>query len=101
VVGVDSVLGVSAVLGRPFRRQRVTCRDEILTAAKAIVSKTGKNAFSIGDILTEMHRRRTTYADSTIRTHITSRLCMSAPAHHAVRYEDLVRLDRGRYALAH
>jgi hypothetical protein len=78
----------------------MTCRDEILAAAKAIVSKSGTNTFSIGDILTEMHNRGSGYSDSTIRTHIVSRLCLDAPPHHAVRYGDLVRLERGRYALS-
>jgi hypothetical protein len=41
----------------------------------------------------------TKYSVSTIRTHITSRLCLNAPAHHAVRYPDLERTARGTYRL--
>ncbi len=78
----------------------MSCRDQILGAARAVISSSGQNSFSIGDILTEMHRRRSRYADSTIRTHITSRLCDDAPQHHGVVYGDLRRLGRGRYALA-
>ena len=40
------------------------------------------------------------YAESTIRTHVTSRMCGNAPDNHAVTYDDLVRIDAGRYRLA-
>lgn len=35
--------------------------------------------------------------ESTVRTHVTSRMCRNAPNHHAVVFEDLVRVARGRY----
>jgi len=44
--------------------------------------------------------RKARYAESTIRTHVTSRMCANAPNHHAVTYDDLVRTDGGRYRLA-
>lgn len=78
----------------------MTCRAEVLAAAKAVISRTKVRDFSIEDILAEMAKSRTTYAESTIRTHITSRLCRNAPSHHAVRYPDLVRVARGRYVLS-
>jgi hypothetical protein len=78
----------------------MTCRDEVLAAARAIFSRTGANDFSIEDILAELRRQGSTYADSTVRTEITSRLCRDAPAHHAVRYPDFVRRERSRYALS-
>ena len=54
----------------------------------------------MGEIVDHMARQGTRYRESTIRTHVTSRLCVDAPDHHAVRYPDLVRVERGRYRLA-
>jgi hypothetical protein len=44
-----------------------------------------------------MHRKRFTYKESTIRTHVTSRMCANSPDNHAVTYPDLIRTDVGRY----
>jgi hypothetical protein len=77
----------------------MTCRDEVVAVAKWIVSTSGINGFSIEDIVTEMGKRKSSYPESTIRTHIISRLCANAP-NHAVRYPDFLRIARGRYALS-
>jgi len=76
-----------------------TCRDEILDACKAFTTRSGQQGFEIPDIIEYLHDRGTSYADSTIRTHITSRMCVNAPDNHAVTYPDLERLGRGRYRL--
>lgn len=44
-----------------------------------------------------MRRRGTRYRNSTIRTHIVSRLCRDAPAHHGTVYDDLERIGDGVY----
>ncbi len=46
-----------------------------------------------------MRKKDTQYKDSTIKTHITSRLCANAPNHHGATYNDLERTDRGTYRL--
>lgn len=46
-----------------------------------------------------MRHNGTPYTDSTIRTHIVSKMCMDAPDHHAVVYQDLERVGRGLYRL--
>jgi hypothetical protein len=56
-----------------------TCRDEILNAIDAIVRRTANDIFELRDVLTEMRRRESSYNESTIRTHITSRMCANAP----------------------
>jgi hypothetical protein len=76
-----------------------TCRHEVLDAVHAIVARKGP-VFGVADVLGEMHARGTQYADSTIRTHVTSRMCANAPDHQAVTYPDLVRVGPGRYRLA-
>jgi hypothetical protein len=77
----------------------MTCRDEILSTARCIVSRKGINEFTIGEIVSEMNVLGTKYKESTIRTHITSRMCSNAPVHHAVKYSDFFRIAHGQYRL--
>lgn len=76
------------------------CREEVLMAARAVVARTGQDTFGVMDIVSEMRRRKTSYAESTIRTHVVSRMCRNAPAHHAATYDDFERIDRNTYRLA-
>lgn len=78
----------------------MTCRDEVLTAVEAILRRTGGDLFDVDAVLEEMRRSGTSYSESTIRTHVTSRMCANAPDHHAVVYDDLIRVDRGLYRLS-
>ena len=77
----------------------MACREDILLAARALVDRTGRETFGVADIVSEMRRRGTTYAESTIRTHVTSRMCGQAPKHHWTTYNDLERIDRNTYRL--
>ena len=74
-----------------------TCRDEILECAHAVAGRSG--TFTIQDIINCMEKRGSRYKESTIRTHITSRMCSNAPDSHAVTYRDLERTERGNYRL--
>jgi hypothetical protein len=74
-----------------------SCRSEILEAVRAIIEASGRNEFSVEDVITYLRHRGTRYADATLRTHITSRCCKNAPNHHAVTYPDFERVARGRY----
>lgn len=44
---------------------------------------------------TQAHDPR--YKEPTIRTHVTSRMCIDASDHHATVYADLNPVDRGVY----
>ena len=77
----------------------MTCRDEILKAIKYIVNRKGNNLFTIPEVISIMAQNGTEYKESTIRTHITSRMCANAPENHGVTYEDIERVDRGLYKL--
>ena len=77
----------------------MTARHEILQALPAVRARLGRDTFSPQDVIDELHRRGTTYSDSTIRTHIVSRMCADAPDNHAVVYADLVRVAPGLYRL--
>jgi hypothetical protein len=78
----------------------MTCRDEILEAIGTVLRRAGDDVFELHALLDEMRKRGTSYSESTIRTHITSRMCANAPDHHAVVYDDLVRVGHGRYRLS-
>jgi hypothetical protein len=75
-----------------------TCRDEVLKAARNL-AVLGDGTFTPDDIVRELARRGTPYALSTIRTHVTSRMCAKAPGHHGVTYADLVRVGPALYRL--
>jgi len=77
----------------------MTCRDEIIQCARNLVHQSGSEVFQLSDILDEMRRVGTFYSDSTIRTHISSRMCANAPKNHPHKYNDLIRLGRGKYKL--
>ena len=77
----------------------MTCRDEILAAVRRLSTRTSRDAFSPAEIVKEVRLQGSGYKESTIRTHVTSRMCADAPDHHAVVYDDLERVGRGLYRL--
>lgn len=77
----------------------MTCREEILDAVHALLRRTSRDDFTLQQLLQEMRRRGSSYSESTIRTHVTSRMCANAPDHHAVVFDDLERMGRGVYRL--
>lgn len=79
---------------------REGARREILDAARTVLARTGGEEFSMADVLAEMRRRGTGYADSTIRTMIASHLCAAATGPGVAGYADLHRTGRGLYRLA-
>lgn len=74
-----------------------TCRDEILAALPAVTGSDG--AFTVASVVAALRARGSQYTESTVRTHVTSRMCADSPDHHARVYTDLVRVGRGRYRL--
>jgi hypothetical protein len=77
----------------------VTCRDELLAAATALCRRSGSDTFTLTQIITEMHGRKTGYPESTIRTHVASKMCSNAPTNHAKTYADFQALGSGNYRL--
>ena len=78
----------------------MTARDEVLAAARTLATRSSDGTFSIEDVVALMRREGTSYKESTIRTHVVSRMCANAPDNHAVTYRDLFRTDVGRYRLS-
>lgn len=77
----------------------MACRDEVLAAANSLCTRLGRDTLSLGEIVAEMRARKSSYAESTIRTHVTSKLCMNAPTNHAKTYADFESLGGGEYRL--
>lgn len=77
----------------------MACRDEIIECAKDVMRGSRKSEFSIPEIIVCMVNKGTVYTESTIRTHIASRMCKDAPKNHAVKYDDMQRVRRGVYRL--
>jgi hypothetical protein len=71
----------------------VSCREEILSA----IRRHRLTEFSAQDLVEIFRLEGSRYAASTVRTHVTSRMCGNAPDNHATVYADLKRVGRGRY----
>jgi hypothetical protein len=79
----------------------MTAREEILRALPRLRGRLGRDDFTPAEMIDELRRAGSTYADSTIRTEVVSRLCSNAPDNHAVVFNDLERVGHGRYRQHH
>lgn len=76
-----------------------TCRDAVLEAMSRLAVRSNADRFDLREIVAEVLRHSEEFAESTIRSHVTSRMCANAPDNHAVKYHDLERVERGVYRL--
>ena len=77
--------------------KKFNCRDEVREAAIAVITQKDENIFAPNEIIRYLKSKGTSYKESTIMTHITSKCCKNAPANHATRYEDFERIGKGLY----
>lgn len=75
----------------------MTCRDSVLGAFERLERRHGRRELELAEVVGEVLARGSEYAESTIRTHITSRMCANATSHHATVCADLKRVARGCY----
>lgn len=75
----------------------MTCRDEVLAAFDRLERRHGRKTFDLAEVVQEVEAGGSGYEESTIRTHVISRMCANAPDHHGTTYADLERVARGRY----
>ena len=85
-----------AVRGAVSGRE-ATCRSEVLAAFDRLERRHDRAVFAPVEIVQEVLAVTDRYPEHTIRTEIVSRMCAGAPIHHAVVYDDLERVGRGRY----
>jgi hypothetical protein len=77
----------------------MTCRDEILACAKKEIQRTGINEFTLQQIVKLMNLSGTNYKESSIRTHVSSLMCVNSPNHHGKKHHDFERISHGLYRL--
>ncbi len=76
----------------------MACRDDILQCAKRIVCRTGRDEFTIQDIIRCMQQHGTTYSEQTIRMTMSSRMWANPKQYRGAR-DDLERIRHGVYRL--
>lgn len=69
--------------------------EEVLRAAQRICHERGGWSFTAEELV----RALTHLNEHSVRTHVSSRCCVNAPAHHAHRWPYFRRLARGRYEI--
>lgn len=75
-----------------------TAREQILAAIGRITMGPA-DSFTVSQILAELTTSGTDLAESTIRRHVTSRMCCDSPDNHGTTYDGLDRVGRGVYRL--
>jgi hypothetical protein len=74
-----------------------TCRDAVLDAFRRLERRHGRGVFKLEEIVNEVLAHDRQFKESTVRTHVTSRMCADAPDHHDSVYDDLERTARAHY----
>lgn len=72
-------------------------RREIIDAARAVVARSSGAAFTMPEVIAEMNRRDTVYAEATIRTMISAHMCAESTGDSVAGYADFTRVGRGQY----
>lgn len=75
------------------------CRDELIIIIRNLVSDKGKNEFFLDEVVKLAKEKNINFPNSTIKTHISSKMCINSPQHHHTKYDDLERVKRGIYRL--
>lgn len=81
----------------PTDSQATGARGEILDAIAAITTRSGRSTFTVLDVVAEMRRRGTRYAESTIQTMVSSHMCAQSMGPGSDPHKDLERVGRGLY----
>lgn len=74
-------------------------RAQILTAIGALARRSGQPEVTVQEVVDEMRRAGSTYAESTVRTMLTSHMCAQVHGPNIATYDDVDRTGRGTYRL--
>ncbi|GGR92719.1 DUF7669 domain-containing protein [Deinococcus sedimenti] len=79
----------------------MTCRAEVLAAARSLSGGTADGTFSIQDVVQTMRTLGTRHTDAEVRLHVSTVMCRNATGKHRLNasFHDLERVSRGRYRL--
>ena len=75
-------------------------RGEIHRAVNNVLRRSGRESFGLDEVVREMRDLGSRYAESTVRTMVTSHLCASSPDDAAGTHDDFERVGRGLYRWA-
>ena len=78
----------------------VGSQEDVLAAARALEQR-GLVPWTPTQLIAEARQQGSSVAESTLRTHVISRMCSQAPDHHDTVYADLERFSRGKYRIPH
>lgn len=74
-------------------------RHQILDAIRGILARSPDDTFTPLQVVDEMKRRESRYAEPTVRTMVTAHMCANAPNNAATTHDDLERVGQGVYRL--
>ncbi|WP_344145795.1 DUF7669 domain-containing protein [Nocardioides koreensis] len=74
-------------------------RAEVLAAVHDLVARSGRSEVTLAEVVDEMRRRGSAYAESTVRTMMSSHMCAQVHGPNIGSYDDLDRVGHGRYRL--
>ena len=72
-------------------------RRQVLDAFFRLENRTQLTVFRLRDVVAEVLNSNPRLTEQTVRTHVTSVMCVNAPVHHANNTDDLFRVERGMY----
>ena len=78
---------------------RGSARGEIIAAIRALTTRAGRSEVTVQEVVDEMRRASSTYAESTVRTMLTSHMCAQIHGPNIGSYDDVDRVGRGTYRL--
>jgi hypothetical protein len=77
----------------------MSARIEIIKAVKQLEVKTKRDTFSPIEIIRQVLSQSNNFRISTLRTHLTSWMCVNTVTGHGGIYPDLYKVGRGLYRL--
>jgi hypothetical protein len=80
-----------------MKGKKMTARIEINKATQVLEVKTGRDTFSSKEIIRQVQSQTSEFRESTLRTHITSWMCVNTVTGHGGMYPDLVKVGHGLY----
>jgi hypothetical protein len=85
-----------AAAGAPVRGG---ARAEILAVINDLVARSGRPEVTLVQLVAEMRGRGSEYAESTVRTMVSSHMCAHVHGPNIGSYDDLDRVGHGQYRL--
>lgn len=99
LVALDQAPVLTSASGAARQVRPGTAREEILAAIRGLASRSGRSEVTVQQVVDEVRRGGSSYAESTVRTMLTSHMCAQVHGPNIGSYDDVDRVDRGTYRL--